>query len=78
MTASLISFFSLLQRSADKCAGGIGGGGWGWGGDKKNWSKSIVLENKVLLNFDLGMDPKNQVVWITCSRVMAFFSERVH
>ena len=32
------------------------------------WSKSIVLENKVPLNFDF-----NQVIWATRSGVMTFF-----
>ena len=38
------------------------GGQWGERVKKlgNGWSKSIVLENKAVLNFDLGMEPKNQ------------------
>ena len=39
-----------------------------------SWSKSIVLENKVAINFILGMEPKNQVIWTTRCRVMAKYT----
>ena len=36
-----------------------------------NWSKSIFLENKLVINFDFRQGAKNQVIWSTRCTVMA-------
>ena len=43
------------------------------------WSKSIVLENKVVINFDfLGAEPKNQVIWtIRCKVMQGLYIEKI-
>ena len=46
-----------------------------WGGMGQNlgngWSKSIVIENEVVINFYFRHGAKNQVIWTTRCKVMA-------
>ena len=52
--------------------GGAGGGGGGVKNLSNGWSKSIVLENKVvIINFDFRNGAKDQVIWTTRCKVMA-------
>ena len=76
-----IFYLSSLRRSVDDFwtspPGGAGGRGVKNLGN--GWSKSIVLENKVVINFDFRHGAKNQVTRATRSGVMAiseFSSEK--
>ena len=51
--------------------GGAGGGGGGVKNLSNGWSKSIVLENKVVLNFDFRHGAKNQVISTTSCKELA-------
>ena len=51
--------------------GGAGGGGGGVKNLSNGWSKSIVLENKVVLNFDFRHRAKNQVISTTQCKELA-------
>ena len=72
--AKFLIFYFFSLRVYDP----LGAGGRGSKNLGNGWSKSIVSENKVVLNFDIRNGvKKNQVNRATCSRIMAFFSERV-